>query len=106
MYIIRMESFLRRLLGAVYFSIGENEVMLFRPGGSIHTFFMRVAIDVAFLSKQGELLAVHENVLPWRVLICPKGTKITLEARAFAFKQRSLMQGCYLDCNEGNLRVV
>ncbi|WP_315981363.1 hypothetical protein [Aliamphritea spongicola] len=38
MRIIRMETFMRRLLGAMYFSVGDNEVMLFRPGGSIHTF--------------------------------------------------------------------
>ncbi|WP_458576145.1 DUF192 domain-containing protein [Aliamphritea spongicola] len=67
---------------------------------------MRMAIDVAFLNKDGEVLAVHENVVPWRILLCPRGTKITLEGRAFTFRKHSLIKGCCLDFNEGNLTFV
>lgn len=38
---------------------------------SIHTCFMACAIDVAFISHAGEILALHEAVLPWKVLSCP-----------------------------------
>ena len=32
--------------------------MLFSPGGTIHTFFMRFPLDVAFLSREGHVLRV------------------------------------------------
>jgi uncharacterized membrane protein (UPF0127 family) len=46
--------------------------MLIREcGNSIHTFFMRLSIDLAFVDRKGVLRhAVHE-LKPWRVAIAP-----------------------------------
>jgi uncharacterized membrane protein (UPF0127 family) len=35
---------------------------------SIHTFFMKFAIDVVFIDKQMKIVSVAENVNPFRVL--------------------------------------
>jgi uncharacterized protein len=43
-----------------------NEGLLLRPVGSIHTLFMRFAIDVVFLDRDYVVVKVAENVRPWR----------------------------------------
>ena len=42
--------------------------MLLVPCRSIHTFFMGFAIDVLLLSSEGQVLAVHRDVGPWRMI--------------------------------------
>lgn len=37
------------------------------PSGWIHTFGMKFPIDVAFLSKKGEVLAIHHSLKPNRL---------------------------------------
>lgn len=44
----------------------EFDGMLLNPCNSIHTFFMRFAIDVVFLNKNFEVIRVIENLPPWR----------------------------------------
>jgi hypothetical protein len=41
--------------------------LIIAPTNAIHTFFMRFAIDVAFLSKEGRVLKVYHALRPWRV---------------------------------------
>ena len=38
-----------------------------RATSAIHTFFMRFAIDVAFVSRDGRVLEVRAAVKPWRI---------------------------------------
>lgn len=42
-------------------------VMAFPRCSSIHTCLMRMRIDVAFLDRDGKVLAVYRNVRPWRI---------------------------------------
>jgi hypothetical protein len=37
------------------------------PCNTIHTFFMRFAIDVVFVSRQGMVRKIRTNVKPWRL---------------------------------------
>lgn len=46
--------------------------------GSVHTFFMRQSIDVAFAGKDGRVLRVERGVRPRRLLRCP-GASMTIE---------------------------
>jgi uncharacterized membrane protein (UPF0127 family) len=59
---------MRGLLGRKSLAPGEGLLILRAP--SIHTFFMRVPIDVIFLSRGGEVLKVCHQVTPWRVRAC------------------------------------
>lgn len=71
-----------RLFGMIPCSYGVRNtrpptiVMGFPRCGSIHTCFMRQALDVAFLSRTGEVLAVCREVAPWRVLSCREAASV------------------------------
>src|ERR671922_1038887 len=60
----RFASRLRGLLGRRGLAPGEG--LLIRPASSIHTFFMRFPIDVAFLDRDGVVVKVVPNLSPWR----------------------------------------
>lgn len=56
--------------------------ILLAPCASIHTMWMRFAIDVAMLDRAGRVLAVHPAVRPWRLKFAPRGTHAVLEVSA------------------------
>jgi len=41
--------------------------LLLYPCSSVHTFFMRAAIDVVFLNSEGRVVKLVEGLKPWRV---------------------------------------
>jgi uncharacterized membrane protein (UPF0127 family) len=57
---------------------------LFIPGGSIHTFAMKFAIDVLYLDKAGVVLAVVPALAPWRTSFGPRKSFAVLELGAGA----------------------
>src|SRR5437868_15485931 len=57
-------SRMRGLLGRGGLAAGEG--LLLQPAGSVHTFFMRFAIDVVFLDRERRVLRVVEGLPPWR----------------------------------------
>jgi uncharacterized protein len=67
---------LRGLMGRKELARGEG--LLIRPAGSIHTMFMRFAIDVVFLDREDVIVKVVPRVRPWR-LASARGAKRTLE---------------------------
>jgi uncharacterized protein len=48
-------------------SLPTGSALVIAPTNAIHTFFMRFAIDVAFMSKAGRVLKVYGALPPWRV---------------------------------------
>ncbi len=56
--------------------------ILLAPCNSIHTMWMRFAIDAAMLDRSGRVLAIHRAVRPWRLLFAPRDTHAVLEAFA------------------------
>jgi uncharacterized membrane protein (UPF0127 family) len=60
-------GFLQRfkgLMGRRSLAVGEG--MHIVPCNSIHTFFMRIAIDVVFLDRQGVIVKLLPALPPWR----------------------------------------
>jgi uncharacterized membrane protein (UPF0127 family) len=55
---------LKGLLGRSALPPGEG--ILIRPAASIHTCFMRFAIDVVFLDRNGIVLRTVQRLRPWR----------------------------------------
>ena len=51
------------------------------PARSIHTAFMRCAIDVVFLDRELRVLRVVSELVPWRVAGC-RGARAALELAA------------------------
>ncbi len=70
---------LRGLLGRRGLAPGEG--VLLRPAGSIHTFFMRFAIDVVFLDSDLRVVATRSAVEPWKTARA-KGAKSVVELAA------------------------
>jgi uncharacterized membrane protein (UPF0127 family) len=56
---------MKGLLGRSGLEAGEG--IHIEPCNSIHTFFMRFAIDVLFLDREGKVLRAFEALPPWRV---------------------------------------
>ena len=69
------ESFAVRLRGMLGRSpIAANGlplVMAFPRCSTVHTCFMAYPIDIAFIDRNGSILACYENVRPWRMCSCP-----------------------------------
>lgn len=52
------------LMGRKELPLGEG--LLIRPCNSIHTFFMRIAIDAAFLDRDDRIVKRYDALPPWR----------------------------------------
>jgi uncharacterized membrane protein (UPF0127 family) len=50
-------------------SLEDGVAMIIAPSNAIHTFWMRFAIDVAFVRRNGEVLKVQEALAPWRIAV-------------------------------------
>ena len=85
---------MRGLLGRRGLESGEG--LLLRPTGSVHTFFMRFAIDVVFLSREGEVLKVAQALPPWRKAGARRA-KAVLELAAAEAERREIRVGTRLD---------
>jgi uncharacterized membrane protein (UPF0127 family) len=70
---------LRGLLGRR--ALGAGEGLLLAPAASVHTFFMRFAVDVVFLDGDGHVVGVEERVGPGRV-VARRGARAILELPA------------------------
>jgi uncharacterized protein len=86
-------SRLRGLLGRSGLSSGEG--MLLRPASSIHTGFMRFAIDAVFLDSAGRVVKVAADLRPWRMAAC-SGARAVLELPAGEAARRGLRPGVSL----------
>jgi uncharacterized membrane protein (UPF0127 family) len=56
---------LRGLLGRD--RLAEGSALVIEPCTSIHTFFMRFAIDVVFLDRGGRVIRAIGSLRPWRM---------------------------------------
>jgi len=81
---------MRGLLGRA--SLPAGEAMVIRPSSSIHTAFMRFAIDVIYLNKQDEVVKVVPNLAPFR-LSAARGAHTVIEMSAGATAALDLRQG-------------
>lgn len=56
--------------------------LLLVPCSSIHTFFVRFALDLVMLDRNGTVLATRRNVRPWRAIVGSQETHAMLEIPA------------------------
>ena len=48
-------------------SLEDGEAMVIAPTSAVHTWFMKFAIDVAFVARDGRVLKARDTVRPWRM---------------------------------------
>ena len=65
---------LRGLLGRGELRSGEG--LLLRPSGSIHTWFMRFAIDALFLDRDLRVVRIAARIPPWRFALARKARAV------------------------------
>ena len=78
----------------------EGEGLLLVPGGSVHTFFMRFAMDAVFVRDDGTVLRVTPAVKPWRLAGAPRGTRFVLELEGGRAAAYGLVEGAVLDAGD------
>ncbi len=85
---------LRGLLGSP--PPGPGEALLIRPCSSVHTFFMRYAIDLIFLDRDWRIAKTVPSLKPWRMAACPAAAMV-LELAEGSLNQLSISQGIQLE---------
>ncbi|MCL2605952.1 MAG: DUF192 domain-containing protein [Coriobacteriia bacterium] len=84
---------MRGLLGTSQHQL-DFDVLHLVPCKGVHTYGMKYSLDLAFLDKQGEVIASRRGVLPNKLCMSPKGTQSVLERPAG--KQPWLSRGDYI----------
>lgn len=93
----RAERWLERLRGLLFSPPPEpGQALLITPCASVHTAFMRYAIDVVFLDRQGTIRKVVPALAPWRAAACA-GSRHTLELAAGEAARLGLAPGGRID---------
>jgi uncharacterized membrane protein (UPF0127 family) len=46
--------------------------LMLEPCPAVHTAFMRFAIDVVFLDREGYAVKIVRNLVPWRIAVSPR----------------------------------
>ena len=74
------DGFWSRLVGWQFRARPDGgEGLLLAPCASIHTCFLRFALDLVCVDGGGFVAAVMRNIRPWRVVWAPRGTHAILE---------------------------
>ncbi len=51
-------------------SMPKGEALWIVPCEAVHSFWMKFAIDVIYLSKKKRVLKIRKNMVPWRISGC------------------------------------
>ena len=92
------DSFLSRGVGLLgRRTLLERRGLLIQRCGSIHTWFMRFAIDVVYLGKDGVVTKTRRDMQPFRMSFGGKGTLDVLELPAGTIARLGIERGCSLE---------
>ncbi|WP_345815559.1 DUF192 domain-containing protein [Paraburkholderia sp. PREW-6R] len=81
---------MRGLLGRD--DLASGEALLLTRCGSVHTFGMRFSIDVVFLDRRQQIVAIHYAVPKHRIVFSLRATE-TLEMPAYSARTHGLAVG-------------
>lgn len=87
--VIMADTFFSRLKGLMgKKSLDKGEGIIIKPCSSIHSFGMKMAIDVAFIDKDNQVIHILSNFKPRKMSPIIKGSKYVIEASANLFKDK------------------
>jgi uncharacterized membrane protein (UPF0127 family) len=81
-----------RMRGLLGRRLAPGEGLLLWPASSIHTFFMRYAIDVVFVDRDLNVVEIAAGVQPWRAA-SRRGARAVLELAAGECDRHGLASG-------------
>lgn len=88
------DGFYSRLMGLMFKpKLGENRGLWFHRCNSIHTCFMRFAIDVIYVDKNLKVKRTYENLKPWRMTRFVSGADSVFELAAGTLKKHEVKIG-------------
>jgi uncharacterized membrane protein (UPF0127 family) len=73
-------------------SIPADYAMYFPACNSIHTYFMKMPIDVIMLDSKGRVVFTRESMMPWKIAACFRA-KDTIEMRSGNVRRLGLAIG-------------
>lgn len=83
------ETFFTRLKGLLgRESLESGSGLLIKPCNSIHCFFMKFPIDVAFVDKDHKVIKVLPGMKPFSTSPIVTGAKFVIEANAGEFNEK------------------
>ena len=87
-------GFFKRLLGLLAFKpLKESEGLLIKDCRSIHTMWMMYSIDAIFIDKEGRVIAMYEDLAPFRFSPYIKDVCSVLELKAGSAGRASIRIG-------------
>jgi uncharacterized membrane protein (UPF0127 family) len=66
------------------------------PCNSIHMFFMRFPLDVAFLDREGSVVRAYHGIRPWRATRIVRGARTAVELPAGTLAAAGVDRGSML----------
>lgn len=88
------QTFSKRLIGLMgRCSMIDGQGLYFPGCKSIHSFFMKFAIDVLFLDKEMKITKMVNCLKPYRVAFAPLKTRNTLELSCGVLEKHDLSVG-------------
>ncbi|SEM94070.1 hypothetical protein SAMN05192533_10775 [Mesobacillus persicus] len=90
-------SFIKRLKGLMFRKEPlVDEGLWITPCNSIHMCFMRFSIDAVFISKEGKIVRIVEDLQPWKMVKPVQGAHSVLELPSGAVHSLSLKVGDFI----------
>jgi uncharacterized membrane protein (UPF0127 family) len=86
-------------------SLAAGTAMIIAPTNAIHTFFMKFAIDVLFVAKDGLIVKTRESMAPWRVSAAWRAFGV-VEVAAGTLARLDVKCGDRLTCVQDKQSVV
>lgn len=83
-------SYLDRLKGLMFKKFMKFDVLMIKPCNSIHTYFMKINIDVLFVDNKNVVIHRMLDMKKGRFIMPIKNGSYVLESRAFFFKNISI----------------
>ena len=77
-------------------SLDAGEAMIIAPTNAVHTWFMKFAIDIAFVTRDGRVLKTRDSVPPWRMSGAFGGYAV-IEMRGGSFATADTVAGDVLE---------
>ncbi len=92
------DTFFSRFKGLMFRkSIPDDYALHIKPCNQIHMLNMRFAIDVVYLSREGRVVKVDENVQPNKICKTVKEAKSVIEMNGFAAAKFGITEGDILE---------
>ncbi len=65
------------------------DAMVFSACNAIHTFFMRIPLDVIFLNRENVVVSMYRGLRPWHPCVCSLNARSVVELPAGAIDASS-----------------